>query len=488
MAHSPKPSFSPYRRWGILFNVAFTVLLVLAVAVMLNYLSQELFLRFHVGAHSKTPLSARTVKFVQSLTNRVQVILYYDKNDPLYGTVNDLLGEYHLANPKISVRTVDYLRDAGAAQKVKTDYSLGSVTDKNLVIFDCEGKVKRVEGEVLARYVLEQVAGEKDPQFRKKPTEFLGEMWFTSALLDVTSAKPLKAFFLTGHGEHRIDSGDELTGYMKFAAILQQNYIQVEPLALDGTNGIPMDCNLLVEAGPIRPLPESELAKIDQYLAQGGRFLRLFNSQTIDTETGLEKIVAKWGVNVGRNIVVDPEHTASGSEVIVSAFSKHPMVNPLLGSGLYLIRPRPISRLAGQSEKAEAPRVEEVAFTGPKAFLYNAPGFQPCRIPLVAVVEKGAIKGVVTERGTTRMVVVGDSLFLGNHQTELLGNRDFAAYAVNWLLDRTQLLQGIGPAPILEHRLVMTRTQLQRAQLILLAGMPGVMLALGSVVWLRRRR
>jgi hypothetical protein len=105
----------------------------------------------------------------------------------------------------------------------------------------------------------------------------------------------------------------------------------------------------------------------------------------------------------------------------------------------------------------------------------------------MVAVEKGAVKGVITERGTTRILAVGDSIFLGNHQIESAANRDFATLAVNWLLERPQLVDGIGPRPITEYRLVMTHSQLQGAQWILLGGMPGAVLLLGGVVWLRRR-
>jgi hypothetical protein len=102
-------------------------------------------------------------------------------------------------------------------------------------------------------------------------------------------------------------------------------------------------------------------------------------------------------------------------------------------------------------------------------------------------VEKGGVKGVINERGTTRMVVVGDSIFLANHQIESAANRDFVALAVNWLLDRPQLVEGIGPRPVAEYRLVMSNSQLQGAQWVLLGCMPGGVLLLGGIVWLRRR-
>ena len=486
-SHS-RPSFSPYRKWAIALHVLLLISVVFAVLVMVNYLSRDYFLRFHLSTHSKIELFPRTVSLLRSLTNEVKVTLYYDTDEELYSTVIDLLSEYRLVNRRITVQTVDYMRDPGLAQKVKAKYSLSAPTDKNLVIFDCEGKVTMRDGNALASYVLEQVPNEKEPVFRRKPAAFLGEMAITAALLDVTSPKPLKAYFLQGHGEHQIDSGDELAGYLKFASILHQNYIQTEPLSLLGTNAVPMDCNLLVIAGPREAIPEAELEKIEHYLYQGGRLLALFNFYSVSKDTGLERILAKWGVDVGHNIVKDPDNTlSSGSDIIVSRFGKHALVNSLLQSRLHLILPRSVGQLKLRAQAADAPRVEEIAFSGSRASagsdIVRKPPF-----PLMVAVEKGAIKDVITERGSTRMVVAGDSLFLGNRQIDSAANRDFTACAVNWLLERTQLLAGLGPRPITEYRIVLTKTQLHQAQWVLLAGLPGGVLFLGGLVWLRRRR
>jgi len=108
--------------------------------------------------------------------------------------------------------------------------------------------------------------------------------------------------------------------------------------------------------------------------------------------------------------------------------------------------------------------------------------------PLIVAVEKGAIKGVVTERGTTRILVVGDSIFLANHQIYSAANSEFLSYAVNWLVDRPQLLEDIGPVPVKEYRLLMSKPQLQAAQWVLLGGMPGSALLIGALVWFRRRK
>jgi ABC-type uncharacterized transport system involved in gliding motility auxiliary subunit len=140
-----------------------------------------------------------------------------------------------------------------------------------------------------------------------------------------------------------------------------------------------------------------------------------------------------------------------------------------------------------RAEAADAPHVEEIAFTGPRAAAAGDLVHKP-PLPLIVAVEKGALKDVITERGATRMIVVGDSLFLGNVQIDSAANRDFAAAAVDWLLERTQLLAGVGPRPMTEYRIVMSTTQMHQAQWLLLGALPGGVLVLGGLVWLRRRR
>ena len=92
----PKPSFTPYRKWGMSLNVTVLVLIVFAVVVMVNYLSRQYFLRLPLSARSKNPLSPLTVRFLSSVTNHVKVTVYYDKDEPLYDMIVDLLKEYRM--------------------------------------------------------------------------------------------------------------------------------------------------------------------------------------------------------------------------------------------------------------------------------------------------------------------------------------------------------------------------------------------------------
>ena len=486
----PPPSFSPGRRWKIGFDVVVRTALVLAVIVMVNYTGGLFNKRFYLSSQTRIEISSRTVGVLRSLTNQVAVTLYYDtQDDDLYPTILSLLNAYHAISPNISIRSVDYVREPGEAEKIKAQYKLNAPTDKNLIIFDSGGGhlPKIVPGDALAKYTYEQVPNEKEREFRKKPVAFLGEMMFTSALLALENSKPFKAYFLQGHGEPSLaDSSD--ASYLKFAAVLAQNYIQVEPFALLGDSSVPDDCNLLIIAGPRTMLANPELQKIEQYLSKGGRLFVLLDYASIQHPTGLEDILRHWGVNVGNDVVQDPNQTYSGSDVEVYNFSQHPVVNPLTGTGLEMVLPRPVSAINWQNPPADAPKVEELAFSGPASVLMNQHGLPPHSYPLMAAVEQSEVRGLATSHGGGRIIVVGDSFFLNNRVIDALGNRDFAGYAVNWLLDRPTLLKGIGPHPVTEFRLVMTRQQQHQVRWLLLGALPGGALMLGGLVWLRRRK
>jgi ABC-2 type transport system permease protein len=484
-----KPSFSPSRRWKIGLDVIVRTMLALAVVTMLNYLGAQFSQRFYLSSETRIKLSARTISVLQSLTNNVAVTLYYDTKDEddFYPAVVALLDEYRSVNPKISVKTVDYLRNPGEAEKIKEKYS-SMQTDKNLIIFDAGGSHYKIfPGDALIQFGPEGVSKDKKIEFA--PVAFRGEEAFTSVLLQLENAKPFKAYFLQGHGEPSLtDNGN--FGYMKFASVLGQNYIQVQPLELLGNNAIPADCNLLIIAAPTELLSELELQKIQQYLTQGGRLLALFNYASIKQPTGLEPILQDWGVDVIADYVKDLDHTVTGQDVNVLKFGHHPIVDSIAGNDLSLqmILPRPISMMNRQNPPTDAPQVDELAFSGDASTLAGDSAEPSRSYPLMTAVEQKAVAGVANPRGSTRIVVIGDSIFLGNHYIEAAANRDFLGYAVDWLLDRPQLLEGIGPRPVTEFRLIITNAQQKEICWLLLGALPGAVLLLGGFVWLARRK
>ena len=499
-ADSPdSPSFSAGRRWSVALTVMIAVLSAAAIVTMVNYLAARYYTRLVWSTRQQDGLSSRTLSLLESLTNRVHITAYFDPEQLLYGPVSALLDEYRYRCPRLTVDLVDYIRNAGAAKLIQARYDLTRNTDKDVVIFECDGRIKKVYATDLADVALEPVPGEGQREYRRRIAAFKGELQFTSAILSVLDAIPPKAYFLQGHGEHDPGSDDARQGFSSFTSVLRDNSVTAAKLDnLAALNEVPRDCRLLIIAGPTGNLLPVEVSRIERYLAEGGRALVLLNFFGQNKNIELGQLLSRWGVVVGNDRVIDRENTVNGEDLLTVEFAPHDVVRPLYQTRLHLLLPRSVSQGKGMAGGADAAKVVELVKTGARAVIATQirDGIvypDPVRdvqgpAPVIAAVERGAIKGISSERGTTRLLVAGDSFFLSNLLMDSAGNRDFANQAINWLLDRSRLLEGIGPRPVQEYRISLTRAQLRHARWILLVVLPGTVLTAGLVVWMRRRR
>jgi hypothetical protein len=503
----PKSTFSARNRWVIGFNVCVASMAVLALVAMVNYLSARHYLRWALTAQRQTGLSLQTLRVLRSVTNEVKVTIFFNtrENEEFHTLVTSLLREYRYVNPRIVFRTVDPVRQPADAELVLAAYKLGALKDKNFVVFDCDRRTKVIYESELADFQFEPVVGAQSHEFQKKMVSFNGEMLFTTVIFNLANPRELKVCFAQGHGEHDPERANNPHGYAKFAQILQEKINACwEKVYLQGTNDIPSDCQLLVVAGPRMPYSDQELAKIEDFLKRGGRLFALLNNMALGGRSGLEAVLAKWDVAVGDKMILDPKYSPTGNDLLTARLNnRHPVTKALLSESedmrILLVLPRAVGQLPAAARNPDAPKVDVLAGTSDKGTEVSeirdgVPYRNPYQdrqgdFPLAVAVEQGSVRGVSAERGSTRMIVVGDSLCLDNELIDTPpANHYFAALAVNWLLDRPQvLLDGLVPQPVKNYRLIMTRQQLQTAQAVLLAGLPGAVLLFGALVWWRRR-
>ena len=505
--NNSRPSFSAANRWNIGFDVVLRAALVLAVAVMVNFLGAKFYHRFYLSQQTRVELSSRTLSVLHSLTNRLEVTLYYDTRDPenFYPDILELLNAYRDANKNISIRTVDYTRDPTEAMKVKEKFNLpvsiaspNSPPTKDLIIFAGGDRHDVVPGAAVVSFQTQQMRPddpnfdpkEKRMQLLKKPVWFTGEVLFTSKVFALAHGQPLRAYFMQGHGESALTDITD-NGYQKFALELAQNDIVVNDLELLGDAEVPADCSLLIVAAPVKAFSSGELQKIERYLAQGGKLLALFNYASLQQPTGLESILQRWGVSVMADYVKDlqsSDNNQSDQMVIVRNFNPKTFVNPLTQLALEMVLPRPVVKIGTAGQSGNAPQVDALVGSSETSTLAGDRAAAPRSYPLITAIEQKPVAGAVTARGSTRIIVAGDSLFLDNQLIGAAANRDFLDYALNWLCDREQLLSGIGPRPVTEFRLTLSQPQQKQLRWLLLGALPGGVLFLGWLVWLIRRK
>jgi ABC-type uncharacterized transport system involved in gliding motility auxiliary subunit len=216
---------------------------------------------------------------------------------------------------------------------------------------------------------------------------------------------------------------------------------------------------------------------------------------------------------VGADIVVDPANPLPffGPETIfVNIYGNHPITRALDQAQLPVVVP------LGRSVRAAAAAPEGLTVT--ELILTSADGWgetdldqldqvdrQEADLPgpvalavAVEVAEEGVADGLgeAPAAGSVspddvgrglRLVVVGDADFASNGQMQNIPNATFLANAVNWLVDRETLVGIPAKAPE-QVRLSLTRGELARISWLVLAVLPGLALAAGLMVYLKRRR
>ena len=470
-------------------NTGVALALALLLFGLVNYLGYRHYRRADLSRTKLYQLSDKTKSLLRSLTNTIDVVVFFQPSQDIHEDVDNLLKEYQDASKLIRLQQVDPDRDLARTELLAKKYQ---VSQANVVVFDNGGRVKHV---TVNDIVAMDYSGMPYGQPARK-TAFKGEQAFSSAIQNITQARRPTVYFLSGHGERDPDSYDRRSGYSSLARDIRGDNVEVRKLNLGEKQAVPEDADLLVIAGPQKRWAPAEVDLIRHFIEKKGRALFLLDSIT---QPGLAPLLKDWGVQVGDDVVVDPTRTLNGHELFLTQYEAHPVTDKLRGNVSILYLPRSVEAVRGAEASAESspdkPRVTLLAKCTADGWAETRTDQNPMRydpgedrkgpVGVVAAVEKGAAGGIDMQIKPVRLVVFGDSDFITNGALAG-GNADFFLSAMNWLLDRKELL-AIAPKPVEELRLMLDQRQLRLLGWCVIGGLPGLVAAWGVLVWLRRR-
>lgn len=479
---------STRRRVAFGLNAGVAVLLAAVLAVMVNYLAHRHYARADWSRSKFYGLSDKTLSLLAGLSNRVDVVVFFQPEHEAYDDVNNLLKEYAHASPLVHVERVDPNRDLARAEQLARRFQ---VDELNVVVFDCAGRSKFVSAADLMDLDYSGVMRGGAPQ----QTTFKGELAFSSALQSITQARQPVVYFLRGHGERDINDRDPYTGYSSLAQQVRRDNAEVRDLALGEARGIPADADAVIVPGPTKTLAQQEIDVLRAWLDNSGRLMVLLDT---GSAAGLHPLLEAWGVRLEDDVVVDPTRTLSGLDLFVNDYGEHAITRNLrdVTSVFYLPRSiEPAPPPEGAAVQADQPNVAWIARSSPdswaesdleqKPMKFDAARDRKGPIAIAVAAEKGPVLGVDVDIRPSRLVVFGDTDFLSNGALSG-GNVDLFLSALNWLLERDQLM-AIAPKPVDETRLVMTQGQVNRLFWIVVVLIPGLIGILGTGIWLQRR-
>ena len=321
-----------------------------------------------------------------------------------------------------------------------------------------------------------------------------GEQDVTTSLIKVTDTQPKAVYFLTGHGERSIDDfGQEGLSSLKQA--LERDSYQVKSLNLAITDTIPSDIVALVIARPTQMLLDHERNTILKYFMGAGKGLIV---QDPGLGENLGDILAAYRVKFNGDVIIEPNSSLLGDPAtpVVQQYP-YSIITQDLPMTLY-----PQAQSVEIIEDVDVPGFSasplvqttnsswgETNFTDP-GVRFDAD--QDNRGPLnIAVTVESPAPLMPDEAETrtstnSRLVVFGDSDFLGNAFIASPGNQDLALNAINWLAEQEDLVS-IRAKDVEQRQLILTAAQARVVMYSSMIFLPLAVLALGVAIWWNRR-
>jgi ABC-type uncharacterized transport system involved in gliding motility auxiliary subunit len=471
------------------------VVLVIALTVMVNWLSARRFMRADWTTTQIYSLSEKTENILADLEDEIRVVVFMTPQTSMYDQVQELLQRYKAASDKVTVEHIDPEREPLRTTQLAEQFGV-QVADT--VVFIYGDRTKYVTSDQMAEMDYSGMQYGQGPTMRS----FKGEEQFTSAILSLVAPDVPKVYFVTGHGEAALagaggGASDRSLRILE-EALKRENMETADTTLLSGE--VPEDADVLAIVGPTRAYTEAEIEALGTYLDGGGRVLVALDPLIEPTgtmrPTRLEAMLGERGVVVHDDLVVDPSRRLPFydlSAVYLEDFPAHPITRGLEGFAVLFTVSRSIvaegdgaTVLVQTSDEGWGEADLGMLLRGEPVASDDTDNPGPAAVG-VAVENVAVSPGVEdAEEIGYRLVVFGDSDFLTDLDISNAGNAVLAANAFNWLTAREDLV-GIPPRDVEQVSLFLSQQQMRNLALLVLVGMPGAAIVAGILVWRRRR-
>ncbi len=449
-------SFSGQRSTRMGLNSILMVLLFSAILVIVNFLASRHSIRWDLSENQNFTLAPQTHRILRALPREVKITVFTREKDAGYQAYKERLESYRQASTKLTVEFIDPEKQPKLAQ----DYGIFRT---DTAIFESGGHTIRVTSP--------------------------SEVELTGALLRISKDTKKRIVFVEGHSERSLDDKERNGLSIAKEALVKQGY-EVATMSLLQEPVVPKDTTMLVIAGPRRSVTIDEQNRIQAYVEGGGRLLILVDP---DTQTGLESLLAHWGLGLGPGVLVDlQDRLAQGdlTALLVRTFTEHEITQDLTSAVLF-----PLSRHVTFDEQA-GKDWDYVPLATTSANSWAETNLQG---RVVSLNETEDVKGPLpiaaalapqkTPEGQPHpaIVLVGNSTFATNAFFKFPGNSDFFLHTTGWLAEERDLIS-IAPKESTLHPFMPNPTQERVLLYVQIIFLPLVTFLAGMMVWRKRRR
>jgi ABC-type uncharacterized transport system involved in gliding motility auxiliary subunit len=438
-------------------------LIFLGILVMLNYLGASHTYRWDLSENKIFSLSPQSIKVIGDLKKDLEIFAFFQRGNNR--GISNRIKSYTYLSPRIKFRVIDPDRNPEMAKRFKI----------------------RNFNTLHLRY------GDNSTNLTETTEEAV-----TNAIIKLARLGKKVVYFVTGHGEPKINDRNNNQGYASAKEALENENYQVKELLLPAAGKIPDDASMVIIPGPQKPLLDHEIQAIKDHVKKGKGLFVLLPPPENDF---LNEFLRDWGIQVGNDLVIDQViRLFSGPSIGVRPISNtysptHPITRDLRERTIYpLVRSvTPADTIkkgleltslvqTGPSSWAES-NVDEVFKQG-KASLGADDKKGPISIAVATTVK---LKNIgVDKEGAAKIVVLGTAGFANNRFIRILFNRDLFINISNWLVGQEEFIS-IRPRSLRSSRLQLTKNEGSVIFYLSFLILPEILLIVGIGVWWKRR-
>lgn len=489
-------------------KVLYSILLIAGILILVNIVSDKLYLRLDFTQGHQYTLSKATKDILSSLDAPVTVTAYFSESLPpdvaqVRNDFKDMLIEYgNDSNGKV---VYDFV-NPNKSQETETQAQQAGIQPVMINVRERD-QMKQQRAYLGAVLTYE---GRKEIIPLIQPGSAM-EYALSSTIKKLSLKNKTKIAFLQGNGEPALSDLQQLSEQLSIL-------YDVNTVTLTDTTTIPSDYKTLIIIAPKDTIKPEYLSQLDSYLSSGGRILialdrvrgNLSNAMGESVSTGLENWLSQKGIDVENAFVVDANcgsimvRQQEGMFVMntpvrfpylpmITNFADHPITKGIEQVML------PFASPIKYNAKSPSVHIVTLATTSDKAGIQKPPvyfnaGQQWTKndFPVSTLPVAVAVDGKISGNMYSKMVVFGSGDFATNGSGQSAqrlnpDNVNLMANAIDWLSDDTGLIalrtKGISSRPLNANIQEATKTLVKYLNFLL-----PILLIIGYGIFRYRRR
>ncbi len=456
-------------------TVSFVAVLVI-VNVICTLLTTNYSLKLDITGDDLYKLNTQTLQIIDKTEKDVSFTVLSDEAS-YTAQFKEILRRITNASGHFSLTFVDPDKNPTFASSFGSQYDI----KEGALIMQCGSKLRVIQMDEM--YEMDSETG---------ALTYLLEERVASALMTFMQDRNEIIYFVTGHGESTDDT---------FRALFSNNGYTVEDLQLYKGMSFKPDATLMVIVNPVRDYSVAEVSAVEAFLTNNyeyGRNLMFFTGASAVSLPNLESLLYDWGIALGRDMIIESDSTRYIS--LPTIFQPDVASNDLTQNINAGTVPTILS-----AARSVAPRFETNGnLTVAPVLLSSAASYAK------STEEGGTINTYDMEEGDTagplNVAVLSQMLKVYNNQNVysnvfVCGSADmlisdYMAYANNgdFLMSVYDMMMQREGETVLDavkytasQTLVLTDAQKTLINVVVMGVIPGIVLILGVIVFIRRR-